>query len=269
MAILALNSSASGLAALSTNLDVIANNLANVNTQGFKASRVNFQDLIYLERAQPGTENAIGDQRPTGLYVGLGVKVSGTQVDFAQGPPLTTDRELDIAIDGDGFLQVTVEPERAPGGVAYTRAGNLNINSDGELVLANDQGRRLEPGITIPDGTQHISISRDGRVSVQLEGEAEPQEVGQIQLARFINPAGLKQIGESLFTESAASGPPVVGNPDEEGRGGIQQGFLEGSNVSPTNELINLIRTQRAFEMNSQVIRAADETLQSVAQLRR
>lgn len=269
MAIIALHSAATGLSALSTNLDVIANNLANVNTQGFKSSRVNFQDLLYIERAQPGTENSIGDERPTGLYVGLGVKVSGTQLSFEQGPPITTERDLDIAIDGNGFFQVTVEPERAPGGIAYTRAGNLSVNSDGELVLANDQGRRLEPGITIPEATTGVTITRDGRVFAAVDGEAEPVEVGQIQLAGFINPAGLEQLGETLFAETAASGPPIVGNPDENGRGGIIQGFLEGSNVNPTEELIGLIRTQRAFEMNSQSIRAADEALQTISQLRR
>jgi flagellar basal-body rod protein FlgG len=267
MAIIALQSASTGLNALNTKLDIIANNLANVNTDGYKASRANFQDLIYIERAQPGVENANGDERPTGLYVGLGVKVSGTQLDFSQGAPLNTGRPLDVMIEGVGFFQVQVED--ALGGIAYTRAGNLTTNSDGELVLANDQGRRLEPTITIPDDAITISISPDGVVSVTQPGDTEPQEQGQLEIATFINPTGLKQVGENLYTESAASGPPITGEPSTDNRGRIQQGFLESSNVDPTRELIELIRTQRAFEMNSQTIRAADEALRTIAQLRR
>lgn len=269
MAITALHSASTGLTALTTQLDVIANNLANVNTDGFKSSRVNFQDLLYVEKAQPGVENANGDQRPTGLYVGLGVKVSGTQVDFTQGPLINTGQELDLAIEGKGFFQVQVEDDRAANGVAYTRAGNFTLNEDGEIVLANDQGRRLEPNITIPEGAEAISIAADGQVLVQVAGDAEPRRVGRIELARFINPAGLKQIGENLYAESGASGPPVTGTPSEDGFGLLRQRFVEGSNVDPTRELIGLIRTQRAFEMNSQSIRTADESLQTVAQLRR
>ncbi len=269
MANIALQSAASGLSALNTRLDVIANNLANINTNGYKRSRANFQDLIYIERAQPGTENANGDQRPTGLYVGLGVKVSGTQTEFDQGAPLETGEPLDIMIDGLGFFQVQVEDSRGAGGIAYTRAGKFTTNSDGELVLATDQGRRLEPSISIPDDATSISIDASGRVFVSLPGEAEPAEVGQIEIATFINPAGLKQVGESLFSESAASGPPITGEPSDENFGRVIQGYLEASNVDPTRELIDLIRTQRAFEMNSQSIRTADETLRAVAQLRR
>lgn len=269
MAITALHSASTGLSALTTQLDVTANNLANVNTDGFKSSRANFQDLLYIEKAQPGVENANGDQRPTGLYVGLGVKVSGTQVNFTQGPLISTGQELDIAIEGKGFFQVQVEDDRAPDGIAYTRAGNFTLNEDGEIVLANDQGRRLEPIITIPEGAEGISISADGQVTALIAGDTEPRRVGRIELARFINPAGLKQIGENLFGESVASGPPVTGRPSEDGFGILRQSFVEGSNVDPTRELISLIRTQRAFEMNSQSIRTADESLQTVAQLRR
>ncbi len=269
MAILALQSAASGLTALNTQLDVVANNLANINTAGYKQSRANFQDLVYIERAQPGVENANGDQRPTGLYVGLGVKVSGTQVNFEQGAPLTTNEPLDLMIQGAGFFQVQVQDETGEGGVAYTRAGNFARNSQGEMVLANDQGRRLEPGINIPDGAESIAIGPTGIVSVTLPGAAAPQEIGQIELAAFVNPAGLKQIGENLYVESAASGPPLLGDPGSENRGSVQQGALEASNVDPTRELIELIRTQRAFEMNSQTIRTADETLRAVGQLKR
>ncbi|MDX2148854.1 MAG: flagellar basal-body rod protein FlgG [Planctomycetota bacterium] len=267
MAINALQSAASGLSALNTSLDVIAHNLANVNTPGFKASRANFQDLLYIEKAQPGTENANGDQRPTGLLVGLGVKVSGTQNSFIQGAPLATGQPYDLMIEGDGFFQVGVEAEL--GGTAYTRAGNFVLNSERQLVLANDQGRRLQPEIVIPDNATNVQIGADGQVLVTIPGEAAPQPVGTIELATFVNPAGLKTVGENLFIETAASGAPVTGEPGTDRRGKLKQGFLESSNVDPTRELIELIRTQRAFEMNSQSIRAADEALRSIAQLRR
>lgn len=269
MALIALHSASTGLSALNTDLDVIANNLANVNTDGFKASRVNFQDLLYQEKLLPGVENANGDNRPTGLYVGLGVRVSGTQVDFSQGAPLATERPLDLLIDGQGFFQVQIEDDRGANGIGYTRAGNFTLNLDGEIVLANDQGRRLQPTITIPEDAISISINSDGRVYTLQPGDAEPTEQGQIEIAAFVNPAGLKQIGENLYVESGASGPPITGEPATSNLGRIQAGFLEASNVDPTRELIELIRTQRAFEMNSNVIRAADETLRSVANLNR
>jgi flagellar basal-body rod protein FlgG len=269
LANIALQSAASGLTALNTQMDIIANNLANLNTAGFKQSRANFQDLLYIERAQPGVENSNGDQRPTGLYVGLGTKVSGTQLNFEQGAPLSSGEPLDVMIDGMGFFQVRVEDETGEGGIAYTRSGNFTRNSDGELVLANDTGRRLEPGIQIPDDAESIAISASGEVTVTQPGVPQPQVVGQFELAVFVNPAGLKQIGENLYVESAASGPPLVGDPATENRGRILQSYLEASNVDPTRELIELIRTQRAFEMNSQTIRAADETLRAIGQLRR
>ncbi len=268
MAIIALHSASTGLSALSTSLDIVANNLANANTDGFKASRANFQDLLYIERAQPGVENANGDQRPTGLYVGLGVKISGTQVDFAQGSPNPTDRPLDIMIDGEGFFQVEVGDDIGEG-LAYTRAGNFAVNEDGLIVLASSGGRPLLPNIVIPDGATNITITEDGRVNVALPGQDLPEEVGIIELATFINPAGLKQIGENLFQPSAASGTAELGEPIENGRGRILQGMLESSNVDPVKELVNLIRVQRAFEMNSQSIQAADEALQTIGRLRR
>lgn len=268
MAITALQSAASGLSALNTALDVTSNNLANVNTPGYKSSRANFQDLLYMERAQPGVQNNQGDQRPIGLYVGLGVKVAGTQLSFKDGSPLSTERDLDVMISGDGFFRVQY-PE-APGGIAYTRAGAFTLNSDGELVLASDQGRRLEPAITVPDDAiRPIDIRADGSVFVNVRGQTEPQEIGQLDTAAFINPAGLKQAGENLYFETGASGAPIVGEPGTDQRGPLLQRFLESSNVDPTSELIELIRTQRAFEMNSNTIRAADETLRNVAQLRR
>jgi flagellar basal-body rod protein FlgG len=267
MAIISLHSAASALSALNTSLDVTANNLANVNTPGFKPSRANFEDLLYVERQQPGTVNATGEQRPIGLYVGLGVRVTGTQVEFTQGPPINTDRELDLSIDGAGFFRV--QAPDSPGGFAYSRTGSFTRNSAGEIVLAADSGKRLEPTLVIPENATELTIDRTGRVFVRQAGAVEPTEIGQIELASFVNPAGLKQIGANLYEQTAASGPAVTGTPEAEGYGALIQRFIEGSAVDPTRELIDLIRTQRAFEMNSNTIRAADQTLQTVSNLRR
>ncbi len=268
MAVIALSTAATGLSAQATNLDVIANNLANSNTPGFKASRENFQDLIYQQRKLPGVENSQGLRRPIGLYVGLGVKVAGTQLDFRQGSAVETGRKLDLLIDGQGFFQVEIEDDIGEG-IGYTRAGNFTLNEDGEIVLATEQGRRLIPSIVIPDDATTIEISSDGIVSIQLPGQIDPTVVATIELATFINNAGMRQIGENLFVPSAASGDPTIGDPGENGRGLIRQGFLEGSNVDPVTELVALIRTQRAFEFNSQALQAADEALQQIGNLRR
>jgi flagellar basal-body rod protein FlgG len=264
MATTALQSASSGLSALNTSLEVIANNLANVNTPGFKASRVNFQDLLYVERQQPGVENASGDQRPLGLYVGLGVKVGATQNTFKPGSPIDTGRELDIAINGEGFFRVRV-PDQTGDGFAYTRAGAFTLNSRGEIVLASDQGRVLEPSVVIPENATQVSIDAEGRVYVRVPSQLDPEQVGQIEISTFINPPGLRPIGDNLFVQTPASGPAVTGQPGTDQRGTLVQKFLESSNVDPTNELIELIKTQRAFEMNSNTIRAADETLRNVA----
>ncbi|MHC4416527.1 MAG: flagellar basal-body rod protein FlgG [Planctomycetota bacterium] len=268
MAIIALNTAATALSALETSLDVTANNIANSNTDGFKASRVNFQDLLYVEQAQAGSENVNGDRRPNGVYVGLGTRVSGTELDFRQGPAKETGRQLDIMIDGRGFFPVEIEDDVGEG-IGYTRAGYFVLNEDGEIVLATDQGRRLIPNIQIEEGATGVSISTDGVVSVSLPGQIDPQVVETIQLATFINPTGLEQIGENLFIPTAASGDPTIGDPGESGRGLLRQGFLEASNVEPVTELVNLIRTQRAFEFNSQSLQAADEVLQTLGNLRR
>jgi flagellar basal-body rod protein FlgG len=268
MAVIALHSAATGLSALSTEIDVIANNLANVNTNSFKAARVNFEDLLYQELAQPGVENANGDQRPAGIQVGLGVKVSNTERSFAQGPAINTNRSLDLMIDGNGFFPVDILEDEGDG-IGYTRAGNFFVNSDGELVLGNADGPRLEPAISIPPEATNIDITADGQVFVNVPGQVDPQNVGQIQLSIFINPNGLRPLGGNIYVETQASGPPIEGNPGEDGIGTIQQGFLEGSNVDPVTELISLIKAQRAFEMNSQTIQAADQALQVVANLRR
>ncbi len=267
MATNALQSASSALSAMNTALDVTANNLANVNTAGFKSSRVNFQDLLYIENARAGTQNAQRDSRPIGQYVGLGVRVSGTQLDFTQGSALTTGRPLDLMIQGEGFLQVQVEDTL--GSIAYTRAGNLALNKDGELCLANDQGRRIIPPISLPPEATKITITGDGRIQYTTPTDSAVQEVGPLELATFTNPAGLKQIGENLYQATDGSGPANTGQPGQDTRGTLLQNFLEASNVNPTNELITLIQTQRAFEMNSQSIRAADETMRTVAQLSR
>ena len=268
MAIVALHSASTALSALSTSLDVTANNLANANTDGFKGSRTNFQDLMYMERNQPGVENANGDQRPTGLYVGLGTRLSGTQVDFMQGGIKPTDRELDFFIEGKGFFPVQVSADMSPGGIAYTRAGNFALNADGEIVLATDQGRRLDPLITVPENATGVDVLADGSVLASIPGQEDPQPIGQIELATFINPAGLRQIGENLYAPSAASGDPNLGPAGEDWRGTVGNGALEGSNVNPVTELVQLILTQRAFELNSQSIKAADEVLRTAGQLR-
>ena len=269
MAINALQSAASGLSALNTALDVTANNLANVNTPGFKGSRVNFQDLLYIEKAQPGTINSNEDQRPTGLYVGLGVKASGTQLDFTQGAQQQTGRQLDAMIEGAGFFQVAVEDSKGPNGKAYTRAGSLALNSKGELVLANDQGRRLQPVITIPTTAvqNSVSISPDGRVTFMEPGATDPTEAGQLELATFVNPAGLKQVGENLYVETGASGNPNLNVPGTNGSGVLMQGYVESSNVNVVEEMVNMIQTQRAYEINSKAITTSDQMLQRLTQM--
>lgn len=268
MAIIALHSAATGLGALSTQIDVIANNLANVNNDGFKASRVNFEDLLYQVKAQPGVENANGDQRPTGILVGLGTRVAGTDLDFTQGSAKLTDRPLDIMIDGQGFFGVRIGDDEGPNGIGYTRMGIFFVNADGEVVLGNSEGPRLEPPINIPDDAIDVTISTDGRVFVLQPGGTQA-EVGQVQLFNFVNQRGLKNIGRNLYVETEASGQAVQANPNENGLGKVVQGHLETSNVNPVIELVELIKSQRAFEMNSQVIQAADQALQVVANLRR
>ncbi|MFO0827569.1 MAG: flagellar basal-body rod protein FlgG [Phycisphaerales bacterium] len=269
MSYLALNTAATGLSALSFNLDVIANNLANVNTVGFKRSRANFEDLYYVQLAQPNLPQDTINSYPTGLSVGTGVKVSGTELDMRQGPAEQTGLPLDVMIQGEGFF-ILDTPDSIGGGVAYTRAGNFALNADGDVVLANSPGYRLaEPNITIPADATAITIGTDGTVSALLAGATEPEDIGQIQLAKFINPAGLMSMGGNIYVKTVASGDALIGNPQEDGRGQLVQGFLEQSNTEPVTELVGLIRTQRAFEMNSQVIQATNETLQQVNTLRR
>ena len=267
MAVIALHSAATGLSALSTNIDVIANNLANVNNVGFKASRVNFEDLLYQERAQPGVENSNGDARPAGLFVGLGTRVSNTQLDFRQGSTITTDEQYDLMIDGQGFFQVDI-PGDGGQDIGYTRTGHFFRNSEGDIVLGSKSGPRLVPNINVPDNITRIGVGENGIVT-GLDNSGEGTELGQILLAIFVNPHGLKAIGGNLLVKTAGSGPAIEGVPTEAGFGTTLQGHLEASNVDPVRELIELIKTQRAFEMNSQSIQAADEALQVIGNLRR
>lgn len=268
MAIVALHSAATGLSALSTEIDIIANNLANTNTIGFKGQRANFEDLLYEEKQQPGVENANGDATPAGLYVGLGTRISNTQFDFSTGSAINTGRDLDMMIRGTGFFKTRILEEDG-GGFGYTRAGNFFVSRDGDLVLGNSDGPRLEPAITIPDDAISVQISTDGFVNVFQPGQTDPTNVGQILLASFVNPGGLEAFGKNLLLETAASGPAIEGTPGEGVIGTIIGGHLESSNVDPVTELVKLIKTQRAFEMNSQTIQAADEALQVISNLRR
>lgn len=268
MAITALHSAASGMKAQDTKLDVVANNLANVNTHGFKRSRVNFEDLLYQAHREPGVLNAQDEPIPHGIMIGTGVKVSGTQLNFAEGAVDTTALPFDWQIEGQGFFQVRTIQDGTEL-TAYTRAGNFAQNAEGNIVLANSDGAILDPPITIPNDAVETTVSRDGRVQVRQEGGGTLSEIGQIELARFVNPAGLRQIGRNLYVETDASGVPVTAPPQTDGMGAINQGMLEMSNVDPVRELIDLITTQRAFEMNSQSIQSADETLQVVSNLRR
>ncbi|MCX5662765.1 MAG: flagellar basal-body rod protein FlgG [Planctomycetota bacterium] len=268
MAIAALHTAATGLSALSTNIDVIANNLANVNTTAFKASRANFEDLLYEQKAQPGLENTGGGGPPAGLQVGLGTRISNTQYDFATGSPINTGRPLDVMVDGQGFFRVGIL-ESQGANFGYTRAGNFFINKDGDMVLGSNAGPRLDPPINVGTDIQSMSISTDGRISVLHTGETTAAEVGQLQLYNFTNPAGLKSIGGNVYVQTDASGDPINGQPGQGNFGTILQNFLESSNVDPVKELVGLIKTQRAFEMNSQTIQAADQALQVVANLKR
>jgi flagellar basal-body rod protein FlgG len=266
MAITALHTASTGMQAMSTKIDVIANNIANADTIGFKASRVNFQDLLYQTYAQPGVQTSTTTASPLGTQVGLGTSLANTQIVFKQGSAQLTERPLDAMIQGDGFFRV----ELPDGGTAYTRYGNFVRNTNGELVLGNSYGHRLADGITIDTNIppDRIGIGSNGQITV-IDNTGTPTAVGQIQLARFPNPEGLLQYGSNLYLQSAASGEPIEAAPGEQGLGTLQGGTLEMSTTEAVNELVELIKAQRVFQMNSQSIQAADETLQVVAGLRR
>ncbi|MBK9120355.1 MAG: flagellar basal-body rod protein FlgG [Phycisphaerales bacterium] len=266
MAITALHTAATGMQALSTKIDVIANNIANADTVGFKAARANFQDLLYQLRQQPGVQTSDESESPLGTQIGLGVALSNTQTLFKQGSAIPSGEPLDAMIQGDGFFQV----ELPGGGTGYTRAGNWIRNSEGELVLGHSFGYRLKDSPTIPDDVprDRIGISSDGRIIATMP-DGTAQELGQIELARFVNPSGLLHEGANIFTATLASGEPIEGTAGTDGRGQIMGGHLEQSTTEAVAELVELIKAQRVFQMNSQTIQAADESLRTIASLRR
>ena len=266
MAIIALHSAASGLKALSQQLDVISNNIANANNDGFKASRANFEDLMYQYSPEPGAKNALGDVMPLGVATGYGTRLASTQLDLTQGSTQITGNPLDVCIQGDGFFRVKVASGQRDG-LAYTRTGHFFTNDKGELVMSTG-GYKLDPAITVPAGATGITIGQDGRISATLPGATAPADLGQIQLATFRNPQGLLQIGSNLYQSTDASGQPTLANPGAEGLGVLQQGAVEASNADPVKELVDLIKTQRTFELNSQSIQAADQMLQAIGNLR-
>lgn len=252
--------SKTGLSAQDMNLTTISNNLANVATTGFKRDRAEFEDLLYQIRRQPGGQTTQDSQLPSGLQLGTGVRVTGTQKIFTEGSLQTTEQPLDLAVNGRGFFQI-LQPD---GTVSYTRDGSFHLNSDGQLVTT--QGYALEPAIVLPNEVRKFIVGEDGTVSVTTAGNAQPQIIGNIQLADFVNPAGLEAIGNNLFLETGSSGAPQVGNPGLNGLGTTLQNTLENSNVSVVEELVNMITTQRAYEMNSKVISTADQMLSFVTQ---
>lgn len=244
-----------GLDAQNTRMSVISNNLANVNTTGFKRDRAVFEDLIYQNYRQAGANNTQDNLLPSGLNIGTGVRVAATEKLHLQGNLQQTDNALDVAVQGRGFLQVLM-PD---GTIAYSRDGSMQLNAQGQAVTAN--GYLIEPALAIPENAQSITIGNDGTVSVQIQGQPIPTQVGQITLADFINPAGLQPVGDNLFRETASSGAPQVGTPGLNGIGMLNQGFLESSNVNTVEELVGMIETQRAYEMNSKAIATTDGML--------
>lgn len=265
MSVQSLYTAATGMEAMENKLDVIANNMANIGTVAFKKDRANFEDLFYRYTAVPGSEQ----QDPStgvGIQAGVGTRVSSVQTNFRQGSMEETQRNLDIAIEGDGFLRVS-----GPNGEEqYTRSGNLSLNRDGEMVVGSANiGRRVDPQIIIPNDVTKIQITSDGVVSVLQQGQSNFNPIGQLQLVRFPNPEGLLKLGDNLYGLSDASGQGILGQPGQAGYGMIRQGYLEASNVEPVRELIDLIQAQRNIELNSKIVQAGDETLQLISNLRR
>lgn len=258
----ALRTAATGMSAQQMNIDATANNIANVNTAGFKRTRMDFQDLMYQSLRVAGSPSQ-DRQNPTGLQVGLGVRAAATQKIFSQGVFEQTDNPLDVVIEGEGFFQVTM-PD---GTISYTRDGAFKRDSTGNVVTSD--GYLIEPAIVVPAEAASISIAADGTVSAQIPGTQAPSQLGRLTLARFANPAGLVSTGRNLYTNSAASGAPVVAAPGTQGMGTVSQGFLEKSNVSVVDEMVNMIQAQRAYELNAKVIQGADHMLEIAAGLTR
>lgn len=258
-----LFTAATGMVAQQLNLDVIANNLANVNTTGYKKNRADFQDLMYQIIEEPGTSNGQQGTSPSGIQVGLGAKPAAVGKVFSQGDFESTGNSLDVAIEGDGFFQVTLPS----GDTAYTRSGALKLDSTGILVTSD--GYQITPSITIPADAIGVTIAEDGQVSVKQQGTTAATQVGQLQIARFQNPAGLRARGRNLLEETESSGSATLGTPGENGVGTISQGFLESSNVSVVEEIVQMVTGQRAYEANSKVIQTADNMLSSAINVKR
>ncbi len=250
-----LTTAATGMLAQQLSTDVISNNLANVNTTGYKKVRAEFQDLMSQNVRAPGAQIFQGTTQPVGIQVGLGTKTSATVREFGEGAFKATGGKLDVAIEGSGFLQVQMDD----GTIAYTRDGSLKIDANGQLTTSD--GFIIQPQITIPNDAQDITITPDGSIAVRTAGDSLQNEVGTISLAKFANPAGLTSIGKNLYMETSASGNPTEGQPGQDGFGTIQQGYIEGSNVQVVEELISLIQSERAFEANSKLIKSSDELL--------
>jgi flagellar basal-body rod protein FlgG len=259
----AMNTAATGMVAQQTSIDNIANNLANVNTTGFKKARIEFQDILYQNYRRAGTATALGSITPVNLDVGYGTRAVATSREFASGSVQVTQNPTDLAIGGNGFFQI-----RMPDGTTgYTRDGSFKISPDGQLVTSD--GFIMTPEITIPEDATELSVGIDGQVFVLVVGNDEPQQVGQLELARFINPAGLSAVGHNLYLQTVASGAPITGTPGSDGLGTIDQGNLEASNVSVVDEMVNMIMAQRAYEINSKVIQSSDEMSQMINNLKR
>lgn len=258
-----LNTAASGMVAQQRNLDTIANNLANVNTNGFKSQRAEFQDMVYQNVRPSGGSNGGGAQQPSGMQIGLGTQFAATTGEFRQGSFQSTNNPMDLAIGGEGFFAV----EMPDGSRAYTRDGSFKLNSSGEMV-SND-GYKLADSITIPAGASAVAISKNGSVSAKVPGQNEPVEVGQIKITVFPNPAGLTRLGQNLYADGGASGTGEEKEAGTEGAGGIQQGYLEGSNVEIVEEMVKMITAQRAYEINSKAVQTSDDMLSVLNNLKR
>ena len=253
--------SKTGMEAQQTQLDTISNNLANVATNGYKRAHAVFEDLIYQNLRQAGANSSEQTQLPTGLQVGLGTRAVATSRNFSQGNLQQTTNNLDIAIKGGGFFQI----QMPDGTTGYTRDGSFQVDSSGQLVTNN--GYVVSPGITIPANAQSVTIANDGTITATIPGQTTPQTLGTLQIANFVNPAGLEPRGQNLYAETAASGTATTGAPGSNGLGSLQQGFVETSNVNVVEELVAMIQTQRAYEMNSKAIQTSDQMLQRLSQI--
>ena len=256
-----LSIAATGMLAQQTNVDVISNNIANMNTTAFKRQRAEFQDLLYEQVVRPGSATSAQTMSPTGIQIGSGVKTGAIYRINEQGTAQQTDNQYDLAIQGHGYFQITM-PDGTTG---YTRDGSFGVSDQGELV--NSDGFPVQPGITVPQNAVSVNVSKTGQVDVVLSGDPTPQTLGQLQLATFVNEGGLEAKGGNLFLETSASGAPIVGAPGDPGVGTLMQGFVEASNVNPVGEITALITAQRAYEMNSRVVKTADEMLATTSQL--